>query len=286
MLDCGEGVRLSALHANQEASNGPAAARLVVLLHGWEGSANSLYVLSLGQYLFDRGYDVLRLNLRDHGDSHHLNEGIFHSCRIAEVVGAVRCIQDRNPGPRRESCGVLARRQFLAARRRARCGSRSRSRSNRRRLPGARPRAYARAARGRLGVVPPLLRLEMADLAREEAARVARRVRPARRATHGEPDADDRPPRARAWRLPLARRVSARLRRCRQRARDARRPDPHHRRGRRSDHPRERSRTARVIARPRYRAHRSGRSLWILRRRPGRRLARARDARDARVARR
>ena len=97
MLDCGEGVRLSALHANQEAGNGPAAARLVVLLHGWEGSANSLYVLSLGQYLFDRGYDVLRLNLRDHGDSHHLNEGIFHSCRIAEVVGAVRCIQDRNP---------------------------------------------------------------------------------------------------------------------------------------------------------------------------------------------
>jgi predicted alpha/beta-fold hydrolase len=97
MLDCGEGVRLSALHANQQASNGPAAARLVVLLHGWEGSANSLYVLSLGQYLFNRGYDVLRLNLRDHGDSHHLNEGIFHSCRIAEVVGAVRCIQDRNP---------------------------------------------------------------------------------------------------------------------------------------------------------------------------------------------
>jgi uncharacterized protein len=97
LLDCGEGVRLSALHANQQADHRPPAARLAVLVHGWEGSANSLYVLSLGQYLFDRGYDVLRLNLRDHGDSHHLNEGIFHSCRIAEVVGAVRCIQDRNP---------------------------------------------------------------------------------------------------------------------------------------------------------------------------------------------
>ena len=36
-----------------------------------------------------RGYDVVRLNLRDHGDSHHLNPEIFHSCRIAEVVGAV-----------------------------------------------------------------------------------------------------------------------------------------------------------------------------------------------------
>ena len=97
LLDCGADVRLAALHAIQEADDRPPAARLAVLLHGWEGSANSLYVMSLGQYLYDRGYDVLRLNLRDHGDSHHLNEGIFHSCRIAEVVGAVRCIQDRNP---------------------------------------------------------------------------------------------------------------------------------------------------------------------------------------------
>jgi predicted alpha/beta-fold hydrolase len=97
VLDCGEGVRLSALHASAEAVGRAPSARLVVLLHGWEGSASSLYVLSLGQYLFDHGYDVLRLNLRDHGDSHHLNEGIFHSCRIDEVVGAVRHIQALNP---------------------------------------------------------------------------------------------------------------------------------------------------------------------------------------------
>lgn len=96
LLECGDGVRLSALHAIRDANGHPPATRLAVLLHGWEGSANSLYVLSLGQYLYDRGYDVLRLNLRDHGDSHHLNEGIFHSCRIDEVVGAVRCIQERN----------------------------------------------------------------------------------------------------------------------------------------------------------------------------------------------
>ena len=41
------------------------------------------------QDCFDADYDVARLNLRDHGDSHHLNDEIFHSCRIAEVVGAV-----------------------------------------------------------------------------------------------------------------------------------------------------------------------------------------------------
>jgi hypothetical protein len=98
VLDCGEDVRLLALHATQERLGRPPAHRLAVLLHGWEGSASSLYILSLGQLLLDAGFDVVRLNLRDHGDSHDLNPGIFHSCRIEEVVGAVRRLQEFNPG--------------------------------------------------------------------------------------------------------------------------------------------------------------------------------------------
>jgi predicted alpha/beta-fold hydrolase len=100
VIDCGQDVRLLAHRATQAALGRPAARRLVVLLHGWEGSSDSLYVLTLGQQLFDRGYDVLRLNLRDHGDSHHLNPGIFHSCRIAEVVGAVHRLQALSPQQR------------------------------------------------------------------------------------------------------------------------------------------------------------------------------------------
>jgi len=97
VLDCGKGVRLLAHRATQQQVGRPPAARIVVLLHGWEGSADSLYVLSLGQLLLERGYEVVRLNLRDHGDSHHLNPEIFHSCRIDEVVGAVRRIQQLAP---------------------------------------------------------------------------------------------------------------------------------------------------------------------------------------------
>jgi predicted alpha/beta-fold hydrolase len=41
------------------------------------------------------GFDVFRLHFRDHGNTHHLNEDIFHSCRIAEVVGAVRAIGEQ-----------------------------------------------------------------------------------------------------------------------------------------------------------------------------------------------
>jgi predicted alpha/beta-fold hydrolase len=100
LVDCGDGVRLLAHVATQARLGRAPGDRLAVLLHGWEGSADSLYLLSLGQTLLDAGYDVARLNLRDHGDSHHLNHEIFHSCRIAEVVGAVRQLQDAHAGQR------------------------------------------------------------------------------------------------------------------------------------------------------------------------------------------
>lgn len=93
ILDCGDGVRLQCWYAPQRA---PGAARatkgLVVLLHGWEGSADSTYILSTGGHLYRRGYEIVRLNFRDHGDTHHLNQELFHSCRIAEAVGAVQAI--------------------------------------------------------------------------------------------------------------------------------------------------------------------------------------------------
>ena len=69
----------------------------VVLNHGWEGSAESLYVLSLAQRLFEQGFDVVRLNLRDHGETHQLNRDLFHSCRLPEVVGAVHSLQQLFP---------------------------------------------------------------------------------------------------------------------------------------------------------------------------------------------
>lgn len=92
VLDCGAGVRLQCFISTPEASVLRAVAP-VVLLHGWEGSAESLYVLSLAQLLFAQGIEVVRLNLRDHGDTHHLNRELFHSCRLPEVIGAVRALQ-------------------------------------------------------------------------------------------------------------------------------------------------------------------------------------------------
>lgn len=100
LLDCGDGVRLMGLHAAPPAGAATAPPRLAVLLHGWEGSADSLYVLSVAQLLHERGLDVVRLNLRDHGGTHALNRELFHSCRLPEVLGAVVALQARFPGHR------------------------------------------------------------------------------------------------------------------------------------------------------------------------------------------
>lgn len=97
IVDCGDGVRLLGHCSRQTAIGRAPAKNLVVLLHGWEGHADSMYVLSLGSYLFELGCDVFRLNFRDHGPSHHLNQDIFHSCRIAEVVGAITQIRRLMP---------------------------------------------------------------------------------------------------------------------------------------------------------------------------------------------
>src|SRR5690606_39182441 len=95
VLDCGDGVRLLGYLSAVSAPRG-----LVVLLHGWEGSAEANYVLSIGSQLFAAGFSVFRLNFRDHGGTFDLNDGLFHSCRITEVMGALAAVTRAYPAPR------------------------------------------------------------------------------------------------------------------------------------------------------------------------------------------
>jgi len=94
VVDGGNGVCLQG-HYSPQAAN---SRGLVILLHGWEGSSRSNYIISVGGALFEAGFDIFRLNLRDHGGTHHMNPGIFHSCRIDEVVHAVADIETRVGG--------------------------------------------------------------------------------------------------------------------------------------------------------------------------------------------
>lgn len=69
-----------------------ADAPVIIIIHGWLGSADSSYVLSSAQALHQAGFQVVRLTLRDHGGTADLNEGLFHSAMTDEVVAAVQFI--------------------------------------------------------------------------------------------------------------------------------------------------------------------------------------------------
>jgi predicted alpha/beta-fold hydrolase len=92
IIDGGNGIRLQGLHSVLPQGG---ARGLALLLHGWEGSAESSYMRLTAARLLALGFDVFRLNFRDHGDTHHLNEDIFHSCRIEEVLHGAQDVARR-----------------------------------------------------------------------------------------------------------------------------------------------------------------------------------------------
>ena len=94
IVDGGDGVRLQGLHSAvpEAPSRG-----LALLLHGWEGSSDSSYMCLTAARLLRQGFEVFRLNFRDHGDSHHLNPDLVHSNRIDEVVHAACDVARRFP---------------------------------------------------------------------------------------------------------------------------------------------------------------------------------------------
>ena len=91
IVNTSSGSRLLAFLSRHPASQG-----LIILLHGWEGSSSSAYVLATGDYFYQLGFSVCRLNLRDHGDSHHLNEGLFHGALLEETFDAVNHLSEQS----------------------------------------------------------------------------------------------------------------------------------------------------------------------------------------------
>lgn len=79
--------------------------RLAILLHGWEGSGESTYLLSAANHLYRQGFNILRLNLRDHGESFHLNDSTFNSTLSEEVAGAIGDFLARHPHRHRYLAG-------------------------------------------------------------------------------------------------------------------------------------------------------------------------------------
>jgi len=90
ILTTDKGVRLQGEFDRGSFKGGQNQRSVAILIHGWEGSSQSAYIVTTAVKLLNSGFDVLRLNLRDHGDTQHLNREIFNSTMTEEVAD---CIQ-------------------------------------------------------------------------------------------------------------------------------------------------------------------------------------------------
>ncbi|MCV6576300.1 MAG: alpha/beta fold hydrolase [Cohaesibacter sp.] len=96
ILPCEDGVQLHGVYSPNPNDQG----RLAILIHGWEGCFSSTYLMSATKHLYENGYSVFRLHLRDHGPTHHLNEEPFLAVRLDEVVQALGSLHKRVPDKR------------------------------------------------------------------------------------------------------------------------------------------------------------------------------------------
>ena len=90
IIESQAGSRLLAHYSRHPRQRG-----LMIIIHGWEGSSSSAYVLTAGTFFYNRGFSICRLNLRDHGESHHLNEELSHGALLQETLDAVSVIAKR-----------------------------------------------------------------------------------------------------------------------------------------------------------------------------------------------
>lgn len=76
---------------------------LVLMLHGWEGCSHSNYDLMMTDSFAAAGFDVIRLNFRDHGPNYHvnryaLNPGLFLGVLLEEIATVVHQIAELAAG--------------------------------------------------------------------------------------------------------------------------------------------------------------------------------------------
>jgi hypothetical protein len=92
IIQCSDNIRLLGEYSHNAESN-----KLLIMLHGWEGCIESNYMLSVSAHMYSQGYSIFRLNLRDHGNSSHLNQQPYNSARLEEILDAMEQIQYRHP---------------------------------------------------------------------------------------------------------------------------------------------------------------------------------------------
>ncbi len=91
LIDSGENSFLMVQYSKQlvEKPKG-----LCILIHGWEGSSNSAYIVRTANFFYKEGYNIARINMRDHGGTHSINVLPFNGTLIKEVYEVIKKVAE------------------------------------------------------------------------------------------------------------------------------------------------------------------------------------------------
>ena len=68
----------------------------LLILHGLEGSSEAHYMRGLADKAFGRGFNVIRLNMRNCGGTEHLSRGLYHSGLTADPRAVIEELRDHD----------------------------------------------------------------------------------------------------------------------------------------------------------------------------------------------
>jgi predicted alpha/beta-fold hydrolase len=66
----------------------------LLILHGLEGSSDAHYMRGLADKAFGRGFNVVRLNMRNCGGTEHLSRGLYHSGLTGDPRSVIEQLRD------------------------------------------------------------------------------------------------------------------------------------------------------------------------------------------------
>jgi predicted alpha/beta-fold hydrolase len=93
-VDPADGSRVLC-HCHWQAEPERASRLTVVLVHGLEGSSNSLYIQGIAARAWDKGCNVVRMNMRNCGGTDALTPTLYHSGLSSDVGVVVRHYAER-----------------------------------------------------------------------------------------------------------------------------------------------------------------------------------------------
>ncbi len=88
LVDAADGSRVLC-HTNWQPEAVRASRLTVVLVHGLEGSSDSGYIRGIAARAWDAGWNVVRMNMRNCGETEHLTPTLYHSGLSGDVRAVV-----------------------------------------------------------------------------------------------------------------------------------------------------------------------------------------------------